>query len=325
MMKHWLLIGCLAWLPWSVAQAQQAPGSDAPATEAEAPLALDDAAEPVESATVERTMMAEGEGLVGEGLAGQGPVDNTAPPADEAALPHDLSVWGMYQAADWVVKSVMIGLLIASMVTWTIWLFKTVQLRLVRRQAAHMLQRLVDAGSFAAAQKTCADERGAGRYLLQATAHELALSAHGPATDEGIKERVAARLERVQVAAGNRINRGTGALATIGSVSPFVGLFGTVWGIMNSFIGIAQTQTTNLAVVAPGIAEALLATGIGLVAAIPAVVIYNHFARAIGGYRAVLGDIATALLTLVSRDLDRSHPQAREMAADQAPVLEGVR
>ncbi|MCK0537541.1 tonB-system energizer ExbB [Alcanivorax quisquiliarum] len=320
MMRHWLLIGCLAWLPWSVAQAQQAPGSDAPATEAEAPRALDEAGEPVESAIGERTMMAEDEGLAGEGL-----VENTVPPLVEDALPHDLSVWGMYQAADWVVKSVMIGLLIASVVTWTIWLFKTVQLRLVRRQAAHMLQRLVDAGSFAEAQKSCADERGAGCYLLQATAHELALSAHGPATDEGIKERVAARLERVQVAAGNRINRGTGALATIGSVSPFVGLFGTVWGIMNSFIGIAQTQTTNLAVVAPGIAEALLATGIGLVAAIPAVVIYNHFARAIGGYRAVLGDIATALLTLVSRDLDRSHPQAREMAADQAPVPEGVR
>ena len=93
-------------------------------------------------------------------------------------------------------------------------------------------------------------------------------------------------------------------LASIGSVSPYIGLFGTVWGIMNSFIGIAQTQTTNLAVVAPGIAEALLATAIGLVAAIPAVVIYNVFARQIGGFKAMLGDVAAQVLLLQSRDLD---------------------
>ena len=98
--------------------------------------------------------------------------------------------------------------------------------------------------------------------------------------------------------------RGTGLLATIGSTAPFVGLFGTVWGIMNAFIGISQAQTTNLAVVAPGIAEALLATAIGLVAVIPAVVIYNHFARAITGYRQALADAAAAVERLLSRDLD---------------------
>ena len=93
-------------------------------------------------------------------------------------------------------------------------------------------------------------------------------------------------------------------LATIGSTAPFVGLFGTVWGIMNAFIGISEAQTTNLAVVAPGIAEALLATALGLVAAIPAVVIYNVFARSIAGYRALLADAAAAVERLVSRDLD---------------------
>ena len=97
---------------------------------------------------------------------------------------------------------------------------------------------------------------------------------------------------------------GTGVLATIGSTAPFVGLFGTVWGIMNSFIGISEAQTTNLAVVAPGIAEALLATAIGLVAAIPAVVIYNFFARAITGYRLRLNETAASVERLVSRDLD---------------------
>jgi biopolymer transport protein ExbB len=102
-----------------------------------------------------------------------------------------------------------------------------------------------------------------------------------------------------------RILRGTGVLATIGATAPFVGLFGTVWGIMNSFIGISKSHTTNLAVVAPGIAEALLATAFGLAAAIPAVVIYNIFARSIAGYRALLGDAAAEVLRLVSRDPGR--------------------
>ena len=106
--------------------------------------------------------------------------------------------------------------------------------------------------------------------------------------------------------------RGTGVLATIGATAPFVGLFGTVWGIMNSFIGISKSHTTNLAVVAPGIAEALLATAFGLVAAIPAVVIYNVFARSIAGYRALLGDASAEVLRLVE---PRSRPRRRRAAA----------
>src|SRR6185503_10059481 len=109
---------------------------------------------------------------------------------------------------------------------------------------------------------------------------------------DGLKERIVSRLERIEAAFSRRISRGTGVLATIGATAPFVGLFGTVWGIMNSFIGISKSHTTNLAVVAPGIAEALLATALGLAAAIPAVVIYNMFARSIAGYRAGLGGAA---------------------------------
>ncbi|HHU7959469.1 TPA: tonB-system energizer ExbB, partial [Escherichia coli] len=140
-------------------------------------------------------------------------------------------------------------------------------------------------------------------HLLNEAQNELELS-EGSDDNEGIKERTSFRLERRVAAVGRQMGRGNGYLATIGAISPFVGLFGTVWGIMNSFIGIAQTQTTNLAVVAPGIAEALLATAIGLVAAIPAVVIYNVFARQIGGFKAMLGDVAAQVLLLQSRDLD---------------------
>ena len=231
----------------------------------------------------------------------QGAGDN---PVAAALGQADLSPWGMYQAADWVVKSVMILLVVASMATWAVWLGKQLQLVVARRRDRKLLVRIVNADTLAEVENNAGEALG-GVALLAATRHELAQSARGPASDEGIKERVQARLERVQAALGNRMSKGTGLLATIGSVAPFVGLFGTVWGIMNAFIGIAHSQTTNLAVVAPGIAEALLATAIGLVAAIPAVVVYNHFARAIGDYRALLADMSVALLVLVSRDLDR--------------------
>jgi len=139
---------------------------------------------------------------------------------------------------------------------------------------------------------------------MRAADTELRLSADG-LSPSGVKERIASRLERIEAAAGRKMNRGTGILATIGAVAPFVGLFGTVWGIMNSFIGISKQHTTNLAVVAPGIAEALLATALGLVAAIPAVVMYNLFSRWIAGYRALHADAAAEILRIISRDLDR--------------------
>jgi biopolymer transport protein ExbB len=150
-----------------------------------------------------------------------------------------------------------------------------------------------------------------GEFVAAAVA-ELRLS--DDVTDrDGIKERVASRLERIEAQRGRQMMRSTGVLATIGATAPFVGLFGTVWGIMNSFIGISKSHTTNLAVVAPGIAEALLATAFGLAAAIPAVVIYNVFARSIAGYRARLGDASAEVLRLVSRDLDRRPPSRRAM------------
>ena len=126
------------------------------------------------------------------------------------------------------------------------------------------------------------------------------------ALGDGLKERISLQLERLEMAVSRKISRGTGVLATIGSTAVFVGLFGTVWGIMNSFIGISNAHTTNLAVVAPGIAQALLATAMGLIAAIPAVVIYNVLSRQTAHYRALLGDASAQIMRLVSRDLDRA-------------------
>lgn len=219
-------------------------------------------------------------------------------------LPRDLSPWGMFMHADIVVKAVMIGLAFASVLSWTIWLAKATELLSARRRLRHGLRTLAEAPSLAEALIRLNGQSGGAAELAQAADHELRLSADA-LISEGVKERIASHLARLEAAAGRRMIRGTGVLATIGATAPFVGLFGTVWGIMNSFIGISKLHTTNLAVVAPGIAEALLATALGLVAAIPAVMMYNMFSRWIAGYRALQADASAATLRLVSRDLDR--------------------
>ncbi|WP_339496138.1 tonB-system energizer ExbB [Pseudomonas sp. RA_105y_Pfl2_P56] len=218
-------------------------------------------------------------------------------------MAHDLSPWGMYQNADIIVKIVMIGLAIASIITWTIWIAKGFELMGAKRRLRGEIAQLKKSATLKEASATAAKEGTLANLLVHDALEEMRLSVNSR-EKEGIKERVSFRLERLVAACGRNMSSGTGVLATIGSTAPFVGLFGTVWGIMNSFIGIAKTQTTNLAVVAPGIAEALLATALGLVAAIPAVVIYNVFARSIAGYKAQVSDASAQVLLLVSRDLD---------------------
>ena len=229
------------------------------------------------------------------------------PPPTEIApaeLPRDLTPWGMFMSADIIVKAVMLGLVFASVLTWTIWLAKTLELVAARRSLAQAQRSLKAARTLAeAARAAMARSRHVG-LLIGAVETELRRSSDLRDID-GVKERITARFERIEAGVGREMMRATGILATIGATAPFVGLFGTVWGIMNSFIGISKLHTTNLAVVAPGIAEALLATAFGLAAAIPAVVIYNAFARSIAHYRALFADASVEILTLVSRDLSQ--------------------
>jgi biopolymer transport protein ExbB len=280
--------------PATPAPAAEAPAAQTPATTPETPSpATPEAAEPA-----------------GSGFLPQAVQDALAPmltpPERDPNLPHDLSPWGMFLAADWVVKAVMIGLAFASVVTWTVLVAKVLELLGATNRAQSGIRRIEHAASLPAALTSAGSRRDPVSRMIRAAAAEYDRSAPAldQAGDSGIKERVDSHLDRIEAIAGRRMSRGTGVLATIGSTAPFVGLFGTVWGIMNSFIGISQAQTTNLAVVAPGIAEALLATAIGLVAAIPAVVIYNVFARAITGYRLRLANAAAGVKRLVSRDLD---------------------
>jgi biopolymer transport protein ExbB len=238
------------------------------------------------------------------------------PPPAAPALSHDLSPWGMFMAADIVVKSVMIGLALASVLTWTVLVAKAIELSAAKRRVARALAMIGSSHSLADAAERSRPAHGPVHGLVKAAVAEHGLWFAGM-DKSGLRDRVESRLERLVAASSRRMTRGTGILATIGSTGPFVGLFGTVWGIMNSFIGISEAQTTNLAVVAPGIAEALLATAMGLVAAIPAVVIYNAFARSISGYKALLLDASAELLRLVSRDIDRATiPNSLRKAAE---------
>ncbi len=226
------------------------------------------------------------------------------PSIGSAQLPRDLSPWGMFLNADLLVKAVIIGLAFASLVTWTVWLAKSLELRGARIEVRQGLRILTNAPTLAQAHEQLRNGTSPVAQLMQAAGQEIRLSAS--VRGDGLKERIAWQLERLEVAASRKISRGTGVLATIGSTAPFIGLFGTVWGIMNSFIGISNANTTNLAVVAPGIAQALLATALGLIAAIPAVMIYNVLARQTAHYRALLGDASAQVMRLVSRDLDRA-------------------
>ena len=247
--------------------------------------------------------------------AAVGTTDGTGRSAKSLAnVPHELSPWSMFMSADIIVKIVMVGLAFASLVTWTVFIGKFVELTFAQRRLRVALDAVAESRSIADARVALGTTRGVLPAFLAAALREARLSA-GISSDTGIKERVASSFAEIARAEARRMRVGMGLLATIGATSPFVGLFGTVWGIMNSFIGISKSQTTNLAVVAPGIAEALLATAIGLVAAIPAVIIYNHFARVTKGYLELVSRASGTAGRLLSRDLDRAHGGPASRAA----------
>ncbi|WP_332060203.1 MotA/TolQ/ExbB proton channel family protein [Bartonella sp. CB74] len=258
---------------------------------------------------------------------------------------HDLSPFSMFMAADWVVKAVIVTLLVASVMSWTIAFVKIVEITLAKRRARYELRLALHAQTLTRLAASLKESKGAGVGFLKEVLKEVYLSAqqitplgiedpcgrqyesmdinediisneeifrYGEVVrdiNEGVKERVHLLLSRCLLAATRRVACGSAVLATIGAIAPFVGLFATVWGIMNAFIGIAESQTTRLDVVAPGIAEALLATAIGLFVAIPAVVMYNSLMRALSGYRNDLGDIVAAIERLLSRELDKRRQQ----------------
>ncbi|WP_407160037.1 tonB-system energizer ExbB [Bradyrhizobium sp. STM 3557] len=299
-----LLFALTSALPASHAQQATQPASQANA--ATQPAAVSNASAPG---------TASGAPVAASSPAPEASTDGSRPVKSLTTGLHELSPWTMFLNADILVKAVMIGLALASLATWTILIAKSIEFSMLRRKVRGGLRKVSGAKSLAEAQLALGSSRNVLASLLHAAIAELRLS-QGIHNDTGIKERAASVFAEITRAEARRVRVGMGLLATVGAISPFVGLFGTVWGIMNSFIGISKSQTTNLAVVAPGIAEALLATAIGLAAAIPAVIIYNHFSRVTKAYLELVNRASGVAGRLLSRDLDRSQAGIHSRAAE---------
>ena len=273
-----------------LAQDTAAPAADAAATApaadaAAAPAAATDAAPPAEAA-----------------------------PAEVGGESHGkLTPARMFMDADVVVKVVMIGLLLASVFSWVILLIKLFEFGALNRATDRFLEAFRQTRTIADMRRVATSDEFEGNPLADMAAaatdeielsRQAGLSVTGEHSDSALL-RAQQATSAVQSGLAKRLSGGQQFLASVGSTGPFIGLFGTVYGIMNSFIGIANTNTTNLAVVAPGIAEALLATGIGLFAAIPAVIFYNYFNTRIAAYGTRSDGFNAELMNAVSRNLDK--------------------
>ncbi len=219
----------------------------------------------------------------------------------------------MFIDATIVVKVVMIGLILASIFSWTILIMKMIEFASLNSASNKYVEAFRSARSISDIQKISSSEEFEGNPLADmaaSAAGEVELSRQAGLQISGVHRdstigRAASNISAVQATLAKRLSGGMSFLASVGSSGPFIGLFGTVYGIMNSFIGIANSNTTNLAVVAPGIAEALLATGIGLFTAIPAVIFYNYFQTQISAYGARTEGFIAELTNAISRQLDK--------------------
>jgi len=286
------LIGAVA-LMVSVPAFAQAPAPTAEAT-ASAAVATADAAAPA--------------------LTPAAPVaaaESADPPQMENA--GKLTVMGMFGSATFVVKVVMLGLILCSVISWFLLVTKIIEFNSMEKAANGFMEAFRGSKTYSEAGRTALSEDFAGNPLADMTAaavQEVELSRQAGLHISGehretTLHRAEAAVSAVQATLGKRLSSGMQFLASVGSSGPFIGLFGTVYGIMNSFIGIANTNTTNLAVVAPGIAEALLATGIGLFTAIPAVIFYNYFQTRISGFGGRSESFVAELMNSLSRQLDK--------------------
>ena len=231
-------------------------------------------------------------------------------PVGQSVMNTDLSVWSLFLHADWVVQCVMISLLAASFWCWTIIFSKLIRLKALRLSATKFEESFWSGGSL----ESLYDRVGSRptdplSAIFSAAMREWRrTTTRGKTLDRENRETLHHRIERVMSVTLDRevdqLERHLNFLASVGSTAPFVGLFGTVWGIMHSFQGIAQMQSTNLAVVAPGIAEALFATAIGLVAAIPAVLAYNKISTDLARYAMRLEAFASEFGAIISRQLE---------------------
>ena len=244
--------------------------------------------------------------------------DAPVPEAPAAAAPapkkeSHITPVTMFLEANWVVKIVMLGLMLASVFSWTLLVTKLLEFGSLNRKSDRFVEAFRGAKSVSDMGRIALSDEFEGNPLADmaaAAASEVELSRQAGLAVTGAHRdttimRAQTAVSAVQSSLSKRLSSGMQFLASVGSGGPFIGLFGTVYGIMNSFIGIAESNTTNLAVVAPGIAEALLATGIGLFAAIPAVIFYNYFQTRISSYGVRSDGFNAELMNNISRQLDK--------------------
>jgi biopolymer transport protein ExbB len=287
------LLGAVALMTAAPAFAQPAPAAPAPAAAAPAAPA-DNSAAAAPAAPADTTDQAADQHVGGKHAGHLGPFE-------------------MFLDARPIVQVVMVGLALASLFSWTILILKIFEFMTMDRITNRFLESFRGAKSISDMGKIAESDEFAGNPLADmaaAAAAEVELSRQaglqvaGEHRDTTIM-RAQSAVSAVQSSLARRLSSGMQFLATVGSTGPFIGLFGTVYGIMDSFIGIANTNTTNLAVVAPGIAEALLATGLGLFAAIPSVVFYNYFQTRITAYGSRTEGFVAELMNAISRQLDK--------------------
>ena len=222
------------------------------------------------------------------------------------AATHDMSMFGLFMQADWVVKAVMLGLLFASVACWAVILSKAAAYARAKREMKAFDRIFASGEPLGAIYARLKDAPRNGLAALFAAAMEEWNGSHAAnaANPAGLQARLRIVLDTTVAEESEKLDRNLGLLATVGSAAPFVGLFGTVWGIMNAFTSIAAAKSTSLAVVAPGIAEALFATALGLLAAIPAVIAYNKLSSDAGRIIARFEAFADRVSVLLSRQLD---------------------
>ena len=288
------LVGAIALMTSTPAFAQTAAASSAAPAASSAAPAADSTAAPADSS------------------ASAAPAADANPPTTIKGA-GKLTLVTMFGNATIVVKVVIVGLVLCSLLSWTILITKIFEFASLNRESDKFLESFRTAKSISDINRISASEEFEGNPLADMAAaassevelsRQAGLQVAGEHRDSTIV-RVGSAVSAVQASLARRLSNGMQFLASVGSTGPFIGLFGTVYGIMNSFIGIANTNTTNLAVVAPGIAEALLATGIGLFAAIPSVVFYNYFQTQITAYGSRAEGFVAELMNAISRQLDK--------------------
>jgi len=286
------IVGAAALMMSVPAFAQQAADPAAPAADAAAAAPAPEAAPAAEAPKAE---------------------EPKAPASESAESRSDISVTSMFRDAPAIPKTIMILLMLASVYSWTLFVMKILEFRSLNKTSGEFMEAFRSAKSIAEMGRISISEEFEGNPLADmaaAAAQEVELSRQAglKVSDEHRETtltRVHSAVAAVQATLAKRLSGGMAGLASIGALAPFVGLLGTVWGIMTSFIGIVKTNTTNLTAVAPGIAEALLATAIGLAAAIPAVFFYNYFQTQISAYGARTEGFVSELLNAISRQLDK--------------------